>query len=935
MKHFIYIFIVFLLFGSKVSFAQCNPNVILCASGVSPNYTFINTNGPGTTYANPVGCSTGLFAPTNQFAFITLYITQSGNLNMLIDGSANTGYLDVIVYNIPSGQSPCAAVMSSANQIACNYASNSSGCVQIGTTFPCPSSIGTVPVTAGQVLMVIVNNYSGSSNTFNLSLSSSPGSAQSGIPSTVINDLAMTGMPINTICSANTPVQLTAANNGGAWTGTGVSATGLFNPATAGVGSHVINYSIGSGPCTAAGTKTITVISSPAVTVNSASICSSQSATLVATANPTGGSYAWSPAGSLSSANTQVTLANPSISTVYTVTYTATNGCTRTGTSQVSVNPTPALIVTNNSEVCQGNALNFTASTGATSYTWTGPSSFYQSTTGNTVSLPNAMPNMSGTYTIVAASVAGCSITTTSMANVIGTSTVSVTPVINVCEGATVLLTSSTALTANMYSWAGPGGFTSSVSNPTLTGVSLGQAGIYTITATYTGSGSLTCTQENTTNVTIIPASTVALSPLGTICNNDVINLTSPGGGATYSWTGPNAFVSSLQNPVITNASIVNQGTYAVSIAASGCIRTGSININVNNILSYTTIPADVTLCEGFTSNLTAVGTGGSGMYNYMWNPPVNLGNYNSGNTVVTGNLTTTYTVTLSDANCPATLPVNSVVTVSVNPLPVITVGAKLSGCEPFSAALESSSNPPSVNCSWLFGSGLSYGQCNTATGFVFPTSGTYNATLTVTDVNGCQNTHVENAYVTVFPKPDADFTYGPNNPTVLINDVNFSDNSGIGGPMKKWHWKFGDYFVAEANDTSAFQNPSHVYDNAGTYTVSLAVINTFDCADEVTKYITVEEEFALFIPNAFSPTRSEGKNDVFIPQGIGFLEETFTMAIYDRSGSLIYKTNELTKGWDGSIKGGKAVQGVYVYKISVQDFKKREKQFVGHVTVL
>jgi choice-of-anchor A domain-containing protein len=43
------------------------------------------------------------------------------------------------------------------------------------------------------------------------------------------------------------------------------------------------------------------------------------------------------------------------------------------------------------------------------------------------------------------------------------------------------------------------------------------------------------------------------------------------GGGDTYSWVGPNGFTSTQQNPVITNASSLNSGTYTVTITKNGC----------------------------------------------------------------------------------------------------------------------------------------------------------------------------------------------------------------------------------------------------------------------------------------------------------------------------------------------------------------------------
>jgi gliding motility-associated-like protein len=434
--------------------------------------------------------------------------------------------------------------------------------------------------------------------------------------------------------------------------------------------------------------------------------------------------------------------------------------------------------------------------------------------------------------------------------------------------------------------------------------------------------------------VTIIPASTVALTPLSTVCNNGAINLSAPNGGSTYNWTGPNNFTSNVQNPVVNNAEVQNQGVYSVSITASGCVRTGSVNVDVYDVLRFTSEPSDTTLCFGQTANLGSSSAGGSGSYNYTWNPANDLTNPNANVTMVTANTTITYTLTLSDASCPVTQTKSTVVTVSVNPTPVITLGDDLRGCEPFLAPLESVSNPPSAACSWLFSNNTASNQCGTTTGFMFPLHGAYDATLSVVDVNGCTNTITATDYVTVDPNPVANFTYLPLNPTVLINEVTFNDQSTIGTPMKTLEWNFGDFYSL-GNNTDSMANPSHVYDNPATYTVSLIVTNTFGCKDTTTRYVNVEEEFALFIPNAFTPTKSEGKNDMFIPQGIGFDPASFQMAIYDRWGTEIYKTNDITKGWDGSIKGGKSVQGVYVYKIVVTDFKKRDREFVGHITVL
>jgi gliding motility-associated-like protein len=69
---------------------------------------------------------------------------------------------------------------------------------------------------------------------------------------------------------------------------------------------------------------------------------------------------------------------------------------------------------------------------------------------------------------------------------------------------------------------------------------------------------------------------------------------------------------------------------------------------------------------------------------------------------------------------------------------------------------------------------------------------------------------------------------------------------------------------------------------------------------------------------------------------GTGISPEDFEFSIFDRWGTLIFKTNDLQKGWDGTSRGKPVPNDVYVYKIN---FKMKEnKEFiskVGHVSLL
>jgi PKD repeat protein len=81
---------------------------------------------------------------------------------------------------------------------------------------------------------------------------------------------------------------------------------------------------------------------------------------------------------------------------------------------------------------------------------------------------------------------------------------------------------------------------------------------------------------------------------------------------------------------------------------------------------------------------------------------------------------------------------------------------------------------------------------------------------------------------------PVANFTGTPTVGNVPLT-VNFSDASS--GSPASWSWTFGD------GGTSSSQNPSHTYNAAGTYTVSLTATNAYGSDSETkTNYITVSE---------------------------------------------------------------------------------------------
>jgi gliding motility-associated-like protein len=182
-----------------------------------------------------------------------------------------------------------------------------------------------------------------------------------------------------------------------------------------------------------------------------------------------------------------------------------------------------------------------------------------------------------------------------------------------------------------------------------------------------------------------------------------------------------------------------------------------------------------------------------------------------------------------------------------------------------------------------------------------------------------------------VYQKPQANFSTDPNTTSELSPGINFY-NQSMGATS--YNWDFGD--PASGNNTSTSFDTEHVYSGPAEYTITLVATSDKGCKDTTQRVIQVTPEFAIYIPNTFTPD-GNGKNDIFLPKGIGIDEDHFKMYIYDRWGEVIFTTNNFEQGWDGTVKGNNitAEQGVYIYKIYVRDKMGTDHEFTGHVNCL
>ena len=367
---------------------------------------------------------------------------------------------------------------------------------------------------------------------------------------------------------------------------------------------------------------------------------------------------------------------------------------------------------------------------------------------------------------------------------------------------------------------------------------------------------------------------------------------------------------------------------YTVSVTdVNNCpAAVASVTVTVNPPLSVV-VSNNVTICGGQTGNMNANASGGNGAYTYTWatgtTPTVGA------NVSATPSSTTVYTVTVTDG-C-GTPSATGTVSIIVSPAPTLSITTSApNGCAPWCVTFTGTSNPASASCSWVFSDNQTSTN-NCTPNICFNNPGSYGATFNVTDINGCTNSLTQNNIVNAYPVPVAEFTWSPQPISELSPLVSFYDQS-TGGTISGWNWQFGD----PLDNSSQIQSPSFTYPGAGTFDVTLVVVNSNGCIDSITHTIIIIPEFSIYVPNAFTPN-NDGLNDVFFPTGTGIDSENYELSIYDRWGSKIWSTNDFLKGWDGKVEGGSEVvqQDVYVWRIYLKKFDGTKKNYTGHITVI
>ncbi|MBI4945835.1 MAG: gliding motility-associated C-terminal domain-containing protein [Bacteroidetes bacterium] len=505
-----------------------------------------------------------------------------------------------------------------------------------------------------------------------------------------------------------------------------------------------------------------------------------------------------------------------------------------------------------------------------------------------------------------------------------------------------------------------------------------------TATTSYAVTSDLGSNNKDTVVITVNNLPAVNAGSDNTICKGNNTTLNSTASLSSYLWTPATGLSSTTISNPAANPTITT--TYTLTAAnANGCVNTDNVKITVDAVNAAAS--ADANICPGDSTSLSVTGTGTS----FAWIPAAGLNNTNISNPLASPAVTTTYTVTVSNASaCSAA----DSVKVTVNAAPTLSV-------TPVSPAALCSGNiitltaTGAANYVWSPATNLS-----STTGSVVTANPTTTITYTVTGTSAlsCVNTATINVAVNTVPT----VSVTPATPTTLCSGSSIT-LTATGATTYTWSPATGlnpttgtDVTAKPLISTAYTVTGTDINGCTGNQTVTLTVIgasitltaspiiitpgdstqlnaaggdiylwspstglncdtcpNPKGSPNETTDYcvtvidivngcsgnecITITVDIpcgTLFIPNAFSPN-GDGENDTLKVYIEFNCIKDFHLVIFDRWGERVFESLDQQKGWDGTFGGKILDPAVFAYYLNVTFIKGESISKKGNISLI
>lgn len=438
------------------------------------------------------------------------------------------------------------------------------------------------------------------------------------------------------------------------------------------------------------------------------------------------------------------------------------------------------------------------------------------------------------------------------------------------------------------------------------------------------------CTGDTTKQIIIAPDPVSKPGILAAGCTNAPMQITdtsSVSSGSIVSWQYDFGDLTSLIRATNTpfTHTYTSAGTYTLTLittSALGCKSdTAKKLITISDKplapFSFTGTPCagnTITFTSGYTNN---VGT------SWYWDfGDAQILNTTLGNTAThiyttaQTNITVKHVVSIVGSVCAADTTFNIIPIIHQIPVAAFSI-KKDTACESIPLAFTSAAAGVSV-WNWNFGNGT--GTTVPPFNRAYSNAGTYNISLTVTDVNNCTSLPATDLLVI--------------NPTPIVN----------AGPDKIAYFGYPVTLDASVLPPSAYNylwtpsaglsainilRPTALPAVNTTYILQAEDVNTH-C--KATDAVFVKAVTEVYIPNAFTPDGNSLNDKWEIPSLAQYPNAVVTL--FNRYGQKIFETNNYVNNmWDGTFKGAKQPGGSYVYFIKLND--NRNQVFQGLVTII
>ncbi len=547
---------------------------------------------------------------------------------------------------------------------------------------------------------------------------------------------------------------------------------------------------------------------------------------------------------------------------VLTLTSTGNIGCTPASDFMILTFTHPALVNAGNDQtICESNltvSLSGSVSGGTSTGVWSsssGTGTFVPSANAlNTSYICSSVDSILGSVRLrlISTNNGGCAAVTDSILVTINrVPTVNAGPDQSICIGSSSVNLSGTYTYASNARWTTSGSGTFLPSDTTMNAsyiLSPADSSLGTITITLTTEGSVVCNPVS--DNMLLHLSYPSIVNAGTdimVCENNMnVSLygSVSGGAGTGVWSTNSGGVFIPDSATLNATYIPSQidsllGTVSLVLSSTNNGSCGAVKDTVTITIERMPVAdagPDITVCTGtqpiiFNASLTnAVGchwiTLGTGTFSPS-DSSLDVEYYPSSQDSINGYVQIILTATGNTVCAASTDTVNITFVNPISPAFSYTIP-----CLNSSVHFTDNSIIHSGNISgwqWIFDG--SDTDLNQNPNYTFNTIGSHSVQLTISSSLGCSYIIQEQIYVNALPTANFDDSV-----TCFLDGVLFTDESTISdGNINHWSWNFGD-----TTTLSNLQNPTHVYQAAGIYQVSLTTTSDSGCSATITKPVTV-----------------------------------------------------------------------------------------------